>query len=113
MQESNSKLFAIAFFTKVHYQRSVKRVSERVNKSGTAAYLAFNTIGYAIVNAKRKEDVESLFHVLCGEEPLSTACGILGDRVELTRYSPDHNPEKWKSCSHWCSWWMRPNHLSK
>ena len=57
--------------TKVHYQRSVKRVCERVNKGySTLAHKAFNIIAYAIPTETTQSHVESLFQVLCGEKPL-------------------------------------------
>jgi len=49
----------------VHYQR----VNDKVNKGDSAAHSAFNAIGCAVVRAKCKEDVDTLFHVLCGEDP--------------------------------------------
>ena len=97
----------------VHYQRSVKRVSERTNKVGSLGCRAFQHIGYEIPRAKSKEDVENLFAVLAGDKPLATACSILGSPKVLSDYAPEHDVSKWKACSHWRDWWMRENHLSK
>lgn len=98
----------------MHFQRSVKRVSDRVNKgSSTRAYKAFTTIAYSIPTSKSKADVETLFKVLCGEKPLSEAIRIMPGSSVLKEFQAEYNMENWKSCSHWCEWWMRPNHLSK
>ena len=78
--------------------------------SSTKAYKAFTTIDYAIPT---KTEVESIFQVLCGAKPLSAAISILPESSILKEYEPEHDMESWKPCSHWCDWWMRPNHLSK
>lgn len=97
----------------VHYQRSVKRVSERTNKVGSPGYKAFLHIGYEIPKAKTKKDVEDLFAVLARDKPLAVACSILNSAKVLTDYAAEHDPQKWKLSSHWCAWWMREKHLSK
>ena len=110
------QVFTAAFYSclQVHFQRSVKRVSDKVNKgSSTKAYKAFTTIAYAIPTAKTKTEVESIFQVLCGAKPLSAAISNLPESSILKEYEPEHDMESWKPCSHWCDWWMRPNHLSK
>lgn len=53
----------------VHFQQSVKRVCEWVNKH-EAGYRAFTTIGYNIPKVDTPEKVQALFAVLAGEEPL-------------------------------------------
>ena len=74
----------------VHYQRSVKRVSEKVNRSHSLAHQAFTTIDYAILYAKSKEDVLSLFRVLGGEEPLATSRSIPLQSSVLNEYESTH-----------------------
>ena len=92
----------------------MKRVSDKINKGlSTKAYKAFTTIAYAIPAAKTKKDVESLFRVLSGTEPLSVAISVLPNPSTLKEYESEHKMENWEQCSHWCEWWMRPNHLSK
>lgn len=105
----------ITLHLQVHYQRSVKRVSEKVNKgSSTLAHQVFTTIGYAIPATKTKEDVDTLFQVLCGAESLSCAIKILPESKSLfEKYQSEHDADTWTKCTHWCEWWTRPNHLSK
>jgi len=101
------------YFLQVHYQRSVKRVCDKVNKSSSPlAHKAFIAIAYAIPTAKNKDHVETLFKVLCGAKPLMSAIEILPKPSPVKEYLPDHRNNKWKACQHWCNWWMRPNHLS-
>jgi hypothetical protein len=89
-------------------------VSEKVNKGSVKnSFKAFTTIAYAIPEAKTKEEVQILFQVLCGKQPLSSAISILTNSLLLKEYMPHHNIENWKACSSWCEWWTRPNHLSK
>lgn len=98
----------------VHFQRSVKRVSERVNKNGSSkAHGAFTAIAYAIPNVKTAAHVQGLFRVLRGSDQLSCAFKILPKIKVLSEYQPEHNPDNWTACSHWCDWWMRKNHLRK
>lgn len=107
-------LVLIVRYTKVHYQRSVKRISERLNKNAkNGAHQAFTSIGYAIPNVTKKEHVEILFKVLCGSSPLSSAIKILPKLTVLSESESEHNPDNWNACSHWVAWWMRKNHLSK
>ena len=85
----------------VHYQRSVKRVSDKVNKdSSTQAHKAFTTIAYAIPTAKTKLHVEILFEVLCGAKPVSSALEILPKSSVLREFSSEHRVGKWKACKH-------------
>ena len=106
-------VYICTYFYQVHFQRSVKNVSEKVNRSHSLAHQAFTTIGYAILHAKSEEDVLSLFHVLEGEEPLSTAICIVPQSTTLKEYQQFHQQEKWRACSNWAKWWMRPAHLSE
>ena len=101
------------YILQVHFQRSVKKVSEKVNRCHSLAHQAFTTIGYAILSAKSKEDVILLFQVLGGTEPLSTAISILPQSSVLKEYESTHKQEKWSACSNWSKWWMRPTHLGK
>lgn len=50
----------------VHYQRNVKKVSDKVC-SDEPTKLAFKKIAYAIPSIDAKEDVELAFSILCGE----------------------------------------------
>ena len=99
----------------MHFQRSVKRVSGKVNKGySTLAHQTFTTIGYAIPACKSRKDVETLFEVLRGAKSLTSAIEIMPESSPLLKkYQPEHNTESWVKCTHWCDWWTRPNHLSK
>ena len=95
---------------KVHFQRSVKRVSERVNRHNEEGHRIFTTIGYGIPKATSKEDVLSLFAVLAGDEPLETAGNILND-PQMKEYSKHHNQTDWAKLNQWKQWWTKPRHL--
>ena len=73
----------------------------------------YNNWVYAILRAKSEEDVLSLFRVLGGEEPLTTAISILPKSLVLKEYQSIHKKENWSACSHWSKWWMRPTHLGE
>ncbi len=83
----------------VHFMRSVKRVSERVNRRNEQGHQVFTTIGYAIPKAKSQEDVLTLFRVLCWEADLQSAAAILGSDV-VSEYTHRHCPEDWKVLWH-------------
>ena len=110
----NNTEYACVHYCKVHFQRSVKRISERVNKNTSGrAHKAFVSIAYAIPTVKTTKHVEALFRVLRGADPLSSAIDILPKVKILVEYQSEHDPRKWTACSHWCDWWTRENHLSK
>lgn len=91
---------------------SVNKVSEKLNRCSSLAHRAFTTIGYAILHAKTKDEVTSLFDVLCGEDSIDNAIAYLPQSGVLKEYQPQHSQEKWEACADWCKWWMRPYHLS-
>ena len=103
-------LSPLVLLLQVYFQRSVKRVSERVNKHNEAGYRAFTTIRYNIPKVDTQEEVLTLFAVLAGEQPLSTAAELLESK-EVEDYVPEHNQEDWMVLKHWKEWWMRPKHL--
>ena len=55
---------------RVHYTRSVERVSGRVNKGNPTAHRAFTTIAYQIPDLSSKKDVITLFDVLSGDNDI-------------------------------------------
>lgn len=97
----------------VHFTRSVKRVSERVNKGNHLAHKAFTTIAYHIPKAKSPEHVMKLFSILAGEADISEAAAICGQQKSLDLYTKSHSPSSWQGCKHWVKWWRRPKQLSK
>ena len=96
----------------VHFQRSVKRVSEKVNRRNEAGHRVFTTIGYNIPKVDTQEEVLTLFAVLAGEEPLLTAATLLKSD-EIKSYTSDHNIDDWKVLKFWKQWWTKPKHLGK
>ena len=52
---------------RVHFARSVNRVSEQVNKGQPLAYKEFTRIAYAIPDQSTSADVYTLFNVLEGK----------------------------------------------
>ena len=63
--------------------------------------------------AKTKVHVETLFKVLYGDKPVSSAPEILPKSQMLKEYQPEHKLNKWKLCTHWRDWWMKPNYIRK
>ena len=100
---------------RVHFTRSVKRVSERINKRDSLVNKAFTTIAYNVTNMTSKEDVQVLFDVLAGKRELREAVALCAKSTVLETYAKDggHNPDSWKACSHWAEWWQRDRHLRK
>lgn len=100
---------------RVHFTRSVKRVSERINKRDSLANKAFTTIAYNITNMTSNGDVQVLFDVLAGKRELREAVALCAKSTVLESYAKDggHNPDSWKACSHWAEWWQRDRHLRK
>lgn len=99
---------------RVHFARSVKRVSEQVNKSQPLAYKAFTTIAYAIPHQSAQKDVHTLFDVLEGKADIETALPLCEKQHSaLLEYAKSHSPAAWNSCTHWVKWWRRDRHLSK
>ena len=84
--------------------------SQRVVNSTNHTYVSI--IDNINVAAKTAADVEGLFRVLRGADPLSNAIEILPNVNVLSEYQPEHDPQKWMACSYWCDWWTRKNHLS-
>ena len=103
----------IAKGCKVHFIRSVKRVSERINKGSPLARKAFTAIAYHIPKATTPEDVTTLFNVLAGEEDVSEAAALMPECSIVQQCSKEHKPRLWKEAMHWAEWWKRPRHLRK
>ncbi len=80
---------------RVHFSRSVKRVSERVNKGNPSAYRAFTTIAYQLPDADT-QDVLTLFEVLAGEREIDDALPICQHSTALEKYGKQHKLETWK-----------------
>lgn len=103
----------IAKGCRVHFTRSVKRVSDRVNKNNNLAHKAFTTIAYQIPHVSAEDEVLTLFDVLSGKTDISHAIPLCQETNALQQYAPSHNPSKWKELEHWAEWWKRPKHLRK
>ena len=103
----------IAKGCKVHFIRSVKRVSERINKGSPLARKAFTAIAYHIPKAATPEDVTTLFNVLAGEEDVSEAAAIMPECSVVQQCSQEHKARLWKEAMHWAEWWKCPRHLRK
>lgn len=92
--------------------RYVKRVSQKLNKSGPG-HLVYTTTGYAIPKCTDEEEVRVLFDVLCGAQDIEAAIRIIPDQSCLKKYAPDHDPNLWKPAEKWCRWWTRQYHFCK
>lgn len=97
----------------VHYTRSVKGVSECINKGNPLAIKAFNTIAYHIPQASFPQQVAFLLKVLAEEADIAKALNICKASSSLLKYAGTHVPNIWKSCKHWIGWWTKPKRLSK
>ena len=80
---------------RVHFTRSVKRVSERVNKGNPDAHRLFTIIAYQIPDAAMEENVLVLFEVLAGEKKLSNALALCHHSSTIERYAQEHQPAIW------------------
>ena len=98
---------------RVHFTRSVKRVSERINKGNPLAHKAFTNIAYTIPKAVSRKDVLLLFSVLAGDKSIENVLTLFKGSSTLKTYAKNHQPSLWKSCHHWASWWTQPKHLCK
>ena len=97
----------------VHFTRSVKRVSERINKGNPLAHRAFTTIAYTIPKATSRKDVLLLFNILAGDTSIDKAFSLCKGSSTLKTYAKSHQANVWKTCHHWASWWTQPKHLRK
>ena len=97
----------------VHFTRSVKRVSERINKGNPLAHRAFTTIAYTIPKATSRKDVLLLFNILAGDTSIDKAFSLCKGSSTLKTYAKSHQASVWKTCHHWASWWVQPKHLRK
>ena len=93
--------------------RSVKKVADRLKECSDESRRVFLDLGYAILDAETKEEVESLFKVLCGEGGLEEVVEFLPNGARVQNYIRQHNPDHWSKCRKWSEWWRRPRHLSK
>lgn len=93
--------------------RSVKKVADRIKNCSLESRRVFVGLGYAIPNAETKEDVDTLFKVMCGEGCLKDASKFLPDNDCTKAYIQIHDPNQWSVCKHWSEWWRRPRHLSE
>ena len=101
----------IAKGCKVHFIRSVKRVSERINKGSPLPQKAFTAIAYHIPKATTPEDVTTLFYVLAGED-VSEAVALMPECSIVQQCSKEHKLRLWKAM-HWTEWWKPPRHFRK
>ena len=96
----------------VHFMRSVKRIAQKVTKAQLGRRV-FTMLGYAILDAEKDTDINTLFSIMEGEIPITAACQFFPDSSLLKDYTPSHSQDEWRVCSNWVAWWKRPAHLSK
>ena len=90
--------------------RSVKRVADRIPAESRQIFI---NVGYAILKAEKKDEIETLFNVMGGQGQLSEVSKFLPQTKQIKEYMKNHEPDHWSTCEHWSKWWMRPRHLSK
>ena len=103
--------YDLSILNKVHFMRSVKRVGERLKECSVESRQVFVSLGYAILEAKTKEEVDILFKAMCGETGLESAIHLVSKKHE--KYATQHNPMWWTTSAKWVEWWTRPKHLSE
>jgi hypothetical protein len=92
---------------KVHWLRSVQRVSKMVTKNQEEAAL-FERIAKKATTVREKKDVYAIFDILCCKKSLNSNESFLEDiplRLKCT------DTTSWKKLTHWTKWWTRQNHL--
>lgn len=82
--------------------RSVKRVAERLKECSVESQRVFISLGYAILDAVTREEVESLFAAMCGETGLDEVCEFLPKAHQS--YVAQHKPQWWTKSSKWAEW---------
>ena len=93
--------------------RSVKKVADRLKDCSSESRHAFISLGYAILDAETKEEIEALFKVMCGECLLEEVSEFLPNTAQVQGYIAKHKPDQWSMCKTWTDWWKRPRHLSE
>ena len=90
----------------------MKRMAKRVC-SGSGLQQASECIGYAVQHVKTEEEVETLFAVLHGTQPLESAVSVLPSERVLKNLHKGASNNTWTTAKPWCDWWQRPRHLGE
>ena len=93
--------------------RSVEKVANRWKDCSVELRRVFVDLGYAILDAESREEVKTIFKILCGEGQLKEVSEFLPSTALVQDYMKEHNAEHWSKCKKWSEWWLRPRHLSK
>ena len=99
-------------FIQVHFMRSVKCVSQKLNKS-SPGHQAYTTIGCAIPKYSDREEVQIFFDILSRAKEIEEAIKVIPDQSCLKKYAPSHDPTLWKPAEKWCQCWTCEYHLRK
>ena len=83
---------------------SVKKVYERPTQCSEDSRRVFVSLGYAILTAETKSEVNTLFKVLCGEGSLEDVSDFMPQSAQVVRYVGNHNPTHWPKCKAWNDW---------
>ena len=91
-------LFYNIEWLQVHFMRSVKKVADRLRDGSGDSRHVFVSLGYAVLDAETKDEVEMLLKVLCGEGALETVSKFLPRSAQVLQYMGKHNPAHWSKC---------------
>ena len=91
--------------------RSVKRMAKKCNPHSMIGRQVFTALGYAVLTATSKKEVDTLLGILDASKPIKKARVFYPKSQRLLEYEPNHCPQQWEQCTTWTSWWKRPEHL--
>ena len=92
--------------------RSVKRIAQKVTISQLGQRSVYYTGVYAILDAEKHADINTLFTVIEGEMAITAACQFFPDSSLLKNCMPGDSQDGWRVCSNWLAWWNHPAHMS-
>ena len=87
---------------------SVKRVVNQLKECSAESRRIFTTLGYAILNATTKDEIETIFKVMCGEAPIDEAAEFLSNSDQISKYMIKHKPGHCRS-----TWLLSTSHNSQ
>ena len=98
---------------KVHYQRNVRKMAQKVGGSNAASVDLFCKIAYMIPELPDESLVDLAFGVLCGETSIEEEENLpLLETLGITAGDLDVDTSKWSCATSWVKWWSKPSVLT-
>ena len=85
---------------------AISKVADHLKDCSGDSRHVFVSLGYAVLDAEKKDEVEMLFKVLCGEGALEMVSKFLPQSAQVSQYMymEKHNPAHWSKCKTWSDW---------